>query len=94
MPSMPDTPPFEPLLAGALALLHHQAVRDTGRPPCPYSAQKLSLNLRRLADHPAISEALATVLQRLSRDWSQRAVDARCADDADDAPPAAAHRLH
>ncbi|WP_043698961.1 hypothetical protein [Tepidimonas taiwanensis] len=82
MPQFVDVPPLEPLLAGTLALLHWQATRDTQRPPCPFSARKLAANLRRMADHPALSEPLAIVLHRLANEWSERA--ARTADGWDE----------
>ncbi|TSE35246.1 hypothetical protein [Tepidimonas charontis] len=94
MTSIPPLAPLEPLLAGTLALLHYHAVRDADRPLCPYAAHKLSRNLQRLADHPAISEALAIVLHRLSRDWLQRAAVAGCAEAPDAEGPTALPPLH
>jgi len=90
MAAYPDVQPLEPLLAGTLTLLHYQAVRDAAHPVCVYSASKLACNLQRLANHPAISEALATVLYRLSCDWARRAGERmhplRSEDDDDDQP--------
>ncbi|TSE19687.1 hypothetical protein Talka_01406 [Tepidimonas alkaliphilus] len=89
--------PLEPLLAGTLALMHHLATRDAQRPPCPYAAHKLALNLHRLANHPALSEPMAAVLERLSAAWRERAHAAAFATQAEDSDPASgpAHsRLH
>lgn len=92
MMSFTDHLPLEPLLAGTLALLHHQATRDAQRPPCPYAAHKLALNLHRLANHPALSEPMAAVLARLSAVWRERAhvVAAQTYDEGDDEDLAAA----
>lgn len=96
MTSQTDHYPLEPLLAGTLALLHHQATRDAQRPPCPYAAHKLALNLHRLANHPALSEPMAAVLARLSALWRERAYDAAAQshDEGDDEGIAARARLH
>lgn len=96
MISFTDHVPLEPLLAGTLALLHHQATRDAQRPPCPYAAHKLALNLHRLANHPAVSEPLAAVLARLSAVWRERAhvATAQTHDEGDDENAAAPARLH
>lgn len=92
MISFTDHAPLEPLLAGTLALLHHQATRDAQRPPCPYVAHKLALNLHRLANHPALSQPMAAVLARLSAAWRERAHlgAAQINDEGDDEDPAAA----
>ncbi|MCS6811222.1 MAG: hypothetical protein RMK34_02805 [Tepidimonas sp.] len=91
-----DPASLEPLLAGTLVLLHHQATRDAHRPPCPYAAHKLALNLHRLANHPALSEPMAVVLARLSAVWRERAHVAavQANDEGDDEGSAARARLH
>lgn len=96
MISFTDHAPLEPLLAGTLALLHHQATRDAQRPPCPYAAHKLALNLHRLANHPALSEPMAAVLARLSAVWRERAhaAAAQTHDEGDDEGAAARAWLH
>ncbi len=78
-----QTEPLEPLLAGTLALLHLHATSDLDRPVCPRAAFKLAHHLHRLANHPAWSDAMATVLARLSGAWRERAHQAAIAGDAD-----------
>lgn len=91
-----STTPLEPLLAGTLVLLHQQAMREAGSPPCPYVVQKLALNLHRLANHPAFSEPMSMVLMRLAFAWRQQAssVASMQSDEATENETAALSRLH
>jgi hypothetical protein len=86
--------PLEPLLAGTLALLHLHATHEGNTPLCPRAAYKLALNLHRLANHPAWSEAMATVLARLSGAWRERAYQGALADADGAITPAVAPTRH
>ncbi len=62
-----DHPPFEPLLAGTVALM--TCYGDT---PLRSIARKVSANLSMLAEHPSCSAPLRRALLMAQADWIDR----------------------